>query len=129
MSQNDLSIAGKTDFTSPAPFQLFAGDAPVITQPDTIAQDAVVIPQYTPLTRDATSGKLKRATVTSGTPDKVCAITSYAVDATGGDVYKSNYTGGYFNTDAIAWPAAFTTELQKQTSVSGTDIHLRRITA
>lgn len=129
MSQNDLSIAGKSDFTSPGIFLLFAGDAPVSTQPDTIATDAVIIPQFTPLTRDATSNKLRRATVTAGVPEKVVAITTYAVDATGGDVYKSNYTGGYFNTDAIAWPAAFTTELLKQAAVSGSPIHIRRITA
>lgn len=126
MTQRDLSIAGGTSSSAPNLDQLFAGDAPVITEPKIIATYAsAVIPQWTPMTMDATTTKYKPATK----GDPVTAITVYAIDARTGDVRQSMYTGGYFNTDLIAWPVAFDTELSKMAAVVGSDIHLRSITA
>lgn len=125
--QNDIHIAGNASYDTPADFQLFAGDAPVITSPDTIVTSATKYPQYSPLTRDSASGKLRLAVVAAGVPEPIVAITPYEYDATGGDLFKSNYTGGYFNIDAIVWPATFTTDALKIAAVDGTPIHFRKI--
>lgn len=109
MSEKNIHIAGNREDIY-TPFSLFAGDADIITQPDIIAQSGTIIPQWAPLTRDATSGKLR---IMAAVTEDVVAIAPYALDATAGDLRFSVYKGGYFNIGAIVWPAAFTTDLQK----------------
>ena len=109
MSEKDLHIASRSE-DSFTPFTLFAGDAEVITQPDIIGQSGTLIPQWAPLTRDATSGKLR---ILAAATEQVEAVAPYAIDATAGDLTFSVYKSGYFNINAIVWPAAFTTDLQK----------------
>lgn len=109
MSEKNIHIAGnRQDIYTP--YTLFAGDADIITQPDVIAQSGTVIPQWAPLTRDGTSGKLR---ILAATTEKVVAIAPYALDATAADVTFSVYKGGYFNIGAIVWPTIFNTNLLK----------------
>lgn len=110
MSIEDLSIAGARDEVYLAVPRRFAGDGDINTAPDVIGLFATVIPAMTPLTRDATSGALKPVAALT---DKIEGITVYAVDATAAAVTKSVYVGGYFNTLAVIWPSAFTTDAQK----------------
>ena len=125
MNTDALSIASSDlNIATPGPLQLFAGSpAQAVTMPETIAQNATVISQFSPLTRDGTSGKFKVATI----GDKVTAIAPYDIDATAGDVIFSVYKAAYFNTKAIAWPAAFNTELSKRVATDGTPIFHRDI--
>lgn len=106
MSDKDLNIASNRSESLADPIDLFAGDGDINTQPDIIALYATaVIPQWAPLTRDATSHKLKPMTLATETVD---GITVYAVDARTADVKQSVYKGGYFNANAIVWPSGFT---------------------
>jgi Bacteriophage lambda head decoration protein D. len=106
MSDNDLNIASNRSESLPDPIDLFAGDGDINTAPDIIATYATgIIPQWAPLTRDATSKKLKPMTLATESLD---GITVYAVDARTADVKQSVYKGGYFNANAIKWPVGFT---------------------
>lgn len=113
MSEKNIHIADHHE-DSFTPFTLFAGDAEIITQPDVIAQSDDVIPQWAPLTRDATSKKLR---ILAANTEKVVAVAPYAIDATAGDVTFAVYKSGYFNIGAIVWPSVFTTDLQKFTAL------------
>lgn len=83
-----------------------------------------LVPQYAPLTRDGTSHKLRGLTANT---EKVVAVAPYVIDVSAGDKVFSVYKSGYFNIDAIAWPASFTTALQKQTALDGSAIRVRAL--
>lgn len=85
---------------------------------------ATIIQQYSPLTRDSSSHKLRALTANT---EKVTAVAPYAIDVSAGDRVFSVYKAGYFNIDALNWPSAFTTELQKQTALDGSSIRARKL--
>lgn len=85
-----------------------------------------IVPQYSPLTRDSSSHKLRAMTANT---EKVVAVAPYNIDVSAGDKVFSVYKSGYFNIAAIAWPSVFTTDLQKQTALDGSSIRARALPA
>lgn len=119
------------------PFDLFAGDAPVVTQALTIATTQNLA-QFTVLgvntsgelvALDPTADYLLDAdTVVGGAADfpafssKPVAILAQAINTAGGATKAPCYTSGFFNHEALVWPAALDTLAKRIAAVLGTTI-------
>lgn len=98
-------LAGTMDNT-----QLFAGDAKIITEEETVASGQGVVAKYTVVGRLTASGKLAKHTPGASDGSEVAVgILTQAVNATAADVRVAMYTGGFFNHEALTWHASLTT--------------------
>ncbi len=121
------------------PFDLFAGDAPVVTQSLTVttgltlAQFAVVAMDDTNeiVALDPTDDYIADPDTTAGGSgladlkayaSKPIGVLAYAVDTTGGAKKATVFTAGFFNHAALVWPAALDTLKKRQAAVIGTPI-------
>lgn len=93
------------------PPQFVAGDTPALVTQDFQLIVAALIPQYTPLTRDATNGFVPWAA-----GDTLDAIAPFDLPA--GTYRKVLITAVMANTDAIKWPAG-TTEAEAEAAQTG----------
>jgi hypothetical protein len=112
-------LAGNGDLGSWEPTQLFAGEADIVTDGGVVA---VAFAKYQVIAKDAT-GKLIPFDPT--TPD-VPAATAIGIANEAGVVgsYAPYYIGGVFNHEALVWPAAVDTLLERQAVFDRTNIHI-----
>ena len=120
-----MSTLASTETNSYQPPDLFAGDAPVVTNAHQFAA-SLELPANSIVAFNG-SGELVEWSpgATDGTEVAV-GITCEVVDTTGGAAVNPVYEGGYFNTDALNWPAG-ATATQKQNAFAGTAIHHRAL--
>lgn len=120
-----MSTLASTETNSYQPPELFAGDAPVVTNAHQFAADLeLAINSIVAYNGDGNLVEWAPA-ATDGTEVAV-GITCEAVDTTGGAAVNPIYEGGYFNTDALNWPDG-ATATQKQNAFAGTAIHHRAL--
>lgn len=128
MSYPDKDLAaGGTIVGSYAPLDLFAGDADVITEEETVVAGQGVLAKHTVVGKITASGKL--AVLTPGAVDGsqiAYGILTQAVTATA-DVGVAVYTGGFFNEAALVWPGAIATLAQRKLAFAGTSIHIGKV--
>lgn len=117
------------------PSQLFAGDAPVTTEPCVVASGED-LEQHQVVARLTASGKIVAwdptdvpsvddgAYVAPTGAGKAIGILVHAADATEGDLQAQIYTGGCFNRDKLVWPEG-ATAAQKAIAFDGTPISVR----
>ncbi len=109
-----------------------SGDALVIT---ITAETAGSAGNAITLAKSGTNLAVSAATLAGGSDNaqqgapeaKAIGIAAYAVDASGGDVAGPYYEGGYFNHEALVWPAALSTLDQRRAAFDGTPIHIRAL--
>lgn len=122
---NDIHMASGPNQDAYVPPVLRAGDGDFNTQPAIVLADEVLA-QYEVVARITATGKIVAydpAAASTGA-EKAIGVTAYAVDATGADVEAAIYVSGYFNTDALVWPAGITAA-QKAGAFDGTAIKHR----
>lgn len=120
-----MSILAGTETNSYAVRELFAGDAPITTNARLFAT-GLELPINSVVALD-TSGELVEWV--PGAEDSTAVavgITCEAVDTTAGAAMNPIYEGGFFNTDAVNWPAA-ATDAQIASAFNGTAIHHRSL--
>ena len=112
-------LAGNGDLGSWEPTQLFAGEADIVTDGGEVA---VAFSRYQVIAKNA-DGKLVPFDPT--TPD-VPAATAIGIANEAGVVgsYAPYYIGGVFNHEALVWPAAVDTLLERQAVFDRTNIHI-----
>lgn len=112
----NLLAGGITAENSFAPFELWAGEADLVTSQGTAGTD---IPQFTVVARAGGSGGTVNLIVPwSGTGPAVGFLAQPAV-AQGPAVY---YTGGVPNHKALLWPAGVDTLDKRKAAFDGTNI-------
>jgi len=120
-----MSILAGTSTDSYTPPELFAGDAPVITNARTVAA-SVTLAANSIVALNASNELVEWAPGATDGTAKAVGITCEAIDTTAGAAKHPIYEGGYFNTDALNWPAG-ATAAQKDGAFVGTDIHHRSL--
>lgn len=119
-----MSTLAGTSNDAYTPPELFAGDAPIITNARTVAS-GVELPANSIVALNGSNELVEWAPgATDGTENAV-GITCEDIDTTGGAAMHPIYEGGYFNTDALNWPTA--TDAQKAQAFVGTNIHHRSL--
>ena len=124
---NDIHMASGPNEDAYIPPQLRAGDGDFNTIP-VIVLAGTVLQQYEIVSRITATGKVVTydpAAVDTGAESPI-GITCYAVDATAADVEAAIYVSGFFNTDALVWPAGITVP-QKAAAFDRTDITHRTL--
>lgn len=120
-----MSTLATVETGSFTPSDLFAGDSEVITNTYNFA--ASVVLAINSVVAFNTSGNLVEWVPGAGDSTAVAVgITCEAVDTTGGAATNPIYVGGYFNTDAIAWPTG-TTAAQKKAAFINSNITHRSL--
>jgi hypothetical protein len=108
MAVNDL--AGGGDLGSQSVEQLFAGEAPILTESRSVKSGEGVCSKYQVMSLEVASGLLVKydAAVTDGT-EVPYGILAQPVDATSAAQNGQAYIGGHFNHAALVWPGGITT--------------------
>lgn len=123
---NDIHMASGPNQDAYVPPVLRAGDGDFNTQPAIVLADSV-LQQYQVVARITATGKVVPFDPAAATgAEKAIGVTAYAVDATGADVEAAIYVSGYFNTDALVWPAGITAP-KKAAAFDGTPIKHRKL--
>lgn len=120
-----------------APFQLFAGEAPIITDSAPLAAtetDGVNIYDVLALNEDGTVRRLVAADVPGTNPEDPPTATAdspfrLVVAAQGGQVGDNipYYEAGTFNHEALNWPEALDTYVKRKMFCQGTAIRPRHL--
>jgi len=120
---------GSTGAVDPS-FFLFAGDQQVITNRAVFAA-GLVLPIHTPLAFSAANKLIAWVPGATDTTGKFVGITLEPVDTsatgTNQDTYGPYYTEGFFNHEALNWPAAIDTLPERQAAVAGTNFNVGRL--
>lgn len=119
-----MSTLAGTSTDAYTPNELFAGDAPVITNARTVATGLTLVANSIV----ALNGSNELVEWVPGAADgtaNAVGITCEAIDTTAGAAMHPVYEGGYFNTDALNWPTA--TAAQMDQAFVGTSIHHRSL--
>lgn len=114
-----------TSTDSYTPNELFAGDAPIITNARTVA-NGVELPANSIVALNGSNELVEWNPGGTGGVENAVGITCEAIDTTGGAAMHPIYEGGYFNTDALNWPVG-ATAAQKAQAFVGTAIHHRSL--
>lgn len=125
---NELASGGDI-VAGPTPENLFAGEAPVVTDDGyVVASGQNVVAKYTVVGRVTASGKLAKhnPSATDGSQTAI-GITTQPVDATSADQKVAIYTGGYFNHAALTWHASLTTLAARKNVFVRTPIHIGEV--
>lgn len=123
---NDIHMASGPNEEAYVPPQLRAGDGPFNTLPVTVLTGQV-LEQYEVVARVTASGKVVAWDPAGADGSELAlGVTCYAVDATAADVEAAIYVSGFFNTDALVWPAA-ATDLEKAAAFDRTAIKHRAL--
>jgi len=122
-------LASSTQVAGNTPENLFAGEAPVITDDGyVVASGQNVVAKYTVVGRISASGKLaKHNPSASDGSQTAIGITTQPVDATSADQKVAIYTGGYFNHAALTWHASLTTLGARKNVFTRTPIHIGEV--
>lgn len=120
-----MSILAGTETSSYTPRELFAGDAPIITNARMFAT-GLELPINSVVALDTSNELVEWVPGAADSTAVAVGITCEAVDTTGGAAMNPIYEGGFFNTDALNWPAA-ATDAQKANAFNGTAIHHRSL--
>ncbi len=123
----DKDLASGELVGSQSPFDLFAGEAQIITEEAVV--DTGGLAKYTVVARLTTGGKIVAydPAASSTGAEKAIGILTQRVDATSADVNVAIYTGGFFNHEALVWPAAVDTLAERQAAFRDTTGHSIRI--
>jgi hypothetical protein len=119
----DLAAGGQV-VGSYAPLPLFAGDADVVTEEEVVVTGQVLA-KLTVVGKVTATGKL--TVYTPGAVDgseKAYGVLTQAADGTLADVNVAAYTAGFFNHDALVWPAAIDTLAERKAAFAGTQIRI-----
>lgn len=104
MPVTDKDLAGDELVGSQSVLQLFAGDAPIITEEAIL--DTGNLAKYTVVGKITATGKV--VVLTPGASDgsqNVYGILTQAANATSEDIRVAVYTAGFFNDAALVWPS------------------------
>ena len=107
------------------PRELFAGDSDIVTNAHLFAA-SLELPINSVVALNTSGSLVEWVPGASDSTAVAIGITCEAVDTTAGAAINPIYEGGYFNTDAIAWPSG-ATAAQKQGAFAGTNIHHRAL--
>lgn len=108
-------VAGSRQVGEFTPVQLFAGEAPITTEPGTTA---VALAEYQVVGRLTSNGNYVPHTPgASDGSQNVAGIAVYAVNGTT-QTKVEIYTGGFFNHEALVWHATLTTLAQRKAAFS-----------
>jgi len=123
-----LHIASGPDTQTYTPYQLLAGDTPLVaTAPDTLASGQNLA-QNTVVARITASGLLTVLTPGAATGAEIAVgILAYAVDASGGNSACVIYKAGCFNAAALVWPAAIDTLAERQAAFDKSPIVIKNL--
>lgn len=117
--------AGDEIVGTQTPEHLFAGDAPVVTEEAIL--DTGNLAKHTVVGRLTATGKIVAANPVADPADGseiAYGITTQAADATSADQKVGVYTAGFFNHEALVWPASLDTLVKRQTAFQGTMIKI-----
>lgn len=109
-------------------FQLFAGDSDVVTEEAIL--DTGNLAKYTVVGRLTATGKIVALNPAASPVDGselAIGITTQAADASSADQKVAIYTAGFFNHDALVWPASLDTLEKRQAALRATTGHQLRV--
>jgi hypothetical protein len=122
----DKDLASGETVGSQSPFDLFAGEADVITEEAVL--DTGNLAKYTVVGRLTASGKIVAFDSTADTgAENAIGILTQAADASSGDKNVAIYTGGFFNHSALVWDSPTNTLALRQAAFRASTGHSIRI--
>lgn len=113
-------------------FFLWAGDVKPTTDRG-IFKTGQIVPQYTPLAVDADGKYVIWVPGASDTTGKIVAVslepmnTGNTAGGTNQDTWGPIYVDGFFNHEALSWPAAIDTLAERKQAVAGTRFNVGRL--
>lgn len=119
-------LAGNADLGTYVPFNLFAGEAKIITESFDVGAD---LDEFQVFALNAAGAAVPHDPVTDPDAPEATAvgITCFAVLAAS-QPKVSGYTGGFFNHEALVWHASLTTLIQRRSAfLPGSAIKIGRI--
>jgi hypothetical protein len=123
-------LAGNADLGTHVPFNLFAGEAKIITESFDVGAD---LDEFQVFGLNAAGLAVPHNPVVADPEDPVLpesvavGITCFAVLAAS-QPKVSGYTGGFFNHEALVWHASLTTLIQRRSAfLPGSSIKIGRI--
>lgn len=126
MSYDNL-LAGNSAVETFTPVQLLASGAEVRTL-DNQVLDTGNLAQFTVLGRITATGKwVQYAPAAVDGSQFATGILVHAADATSADQVVQVYVAGDFNHEALVWPAAADTLIERQNAFNGTAITVREL--
>ncbi len=130
-----LADAGMASFESQDfnVIDLFSGDTPVSSVPETLLDQNADTPAYTVVGRITASGKVTICNLGANDGSQVpCGITTAPAPDSGADQKVSTFKTGMFNPAALNWHASFDTDEKKRLAFEGSKapgIFIRKVGA
>lgn len=125
VTDKDLATSEMTSFNNT---QLLAGECELVSEECTV--DAGVLAKYTVLGRITATGKVVQLNPGASDGSQIaCGVLTQPVNAGTADVRAGMYTGGFFNHEALVWPAGVThdTLIKRQAAFARTPIRIGAI--
>lgn len=118
--------AGITQLEGNDPFFLYGGESDVVTDRAQVKM-GLNLPIFTVLAFDA-AGLLVAFDPAGATPlNKAIGILAEPCDATAANTWCPYFSGGQFNHEALAWPAATDTLPERRAAFAGSNIGVHRL--
>lgn len=119
---NDL--AGTRDLGAFTPTQLFAGEKEIVTAHDPVAA-STTIKKYEVIARNDDGELVPYDADGTNGEDKVIGIAAQPIETDAVEVQSlPYYVSGFFNHEALVWPAGITTLAQRKALFAGTEIQI-----
>lgn len=125
MAVVDKDLAGSEVLSGYDPTELFAGEAPIVTEEAIL--DTGDLAKYTVVGRLTATGKIVTLDPEADPADGseiAYGIMTQAADASSADQKVAIYTAGFFNHAALVWPASLDTLEERKAAFLGTPIHI-----
>jgi hypothetical protein len=125
MPVRDADLAkGELLGTFPGVVQLYAGEAPIVTEDHVVATTGLA--KHTVVGKITATGKLVVLTPGASDGSQIAfGITSQPTSGT--DVSQAIFTAGFFNHAALIWPAALDTLVERQVAFDGTMVKIGKV--
>ena len=122
----DLAAGGTIEGTY-TPVELFAGDADVVTEEETVVLGQNLA-KLTVVGKVTATNKLVAWDPAAVDGSQVAyGILTQAANAVAADVNLGVYTGGFFNHAALVWPVGVATFAARKAAFAGKSIHIGQV--
>lgn len=117
-----MKLAGNRDLGTHTPFQLFAGEAEIVTGSYPVGAD---LSQYQVFAVNAAGAAVPVAPAANDGTQIAVGVTAQAATVAQGNVPV--YESGHFNHEALVWPAAWDTYAERKAAFARTTIKIGRL--
>lgn len=113
--------AGSGTQGSYVPFQLFAGEKEIVTNHGPVAPN-LVMKQFEVVAMNATGQLIKLDPAAADSAAVAVGVMAQAITTTAAAVPAPYYVSGFFNHEALVWPATLTTLAMRKLALVGSEL-------